>query len=71
MVDPTDLDRGSPPPVPRWVRVFGIVLAVLVLILLAVLVLSGGQHGPGRHLSSAGAIDASGLVVDAASGIDR
>jgi uncharacterized integral membrane protein len=35
---------------PRWAKVFGIVLLVLVLVFV-VLQLTGvaGQHGPGRH----------------------
>jgi hypothetical protein len=43
-------DRGSPPGMPRWVKVSGIIVAVLVLLLVIVLLVSGG-HGPGRHLS--------------------
>jgi hypothetical protein len=43
-------DRGSPPGMPRWVKVSGIIVAVLVLLLVIVLLLSGG-HGPRRHLS--------------------
>jgi hypothetical protein len=44
-------DRGSPPGMPRWVKVSGIILAVLVLLLVIVLLISGGEHGPRRHLS--------------------
>jgi hypothetical protein len=44
-------DRGSPPGMPRWVKVAGIILAVLVLLLVIVLLISGGEHGPRRHLS--------------------
>jgi hypothetical protein len=36
------------PGAPRWAKVFGVILAVLVL-LFAVLLLSRGPHGPGRH----------------------
>jgi hypothetical protein len=43
-------DRGSPPGMPRWVKVSGIIVAVLVLLLVIVLLLFGG-HGPRRHLS--------------------
>ena len=43
-------DRGSPPGMPRWVKVSGIIVAVLVLLLVIVLLVSGG-HGPRRHLS--------------------
>ena len=43
-------DPGPPPGVPRWVTVFGVVLAALLLLLVVVvLVASGGEHGPGRH----------------------
>jgi hypothetical protein len=39
----------SPPPTPRWVKVFGIIVLVVIL-LVAILVLSGHaspvQHGP-------------------------
>jgi hypothetical protein len=38
---------------PRWVKAFGIVLAVLVVIFIAGLLIGGG-HGPGRHLPSSG-----------------
>ena len=44
-------DRGSPPGMPRWVKVSGIIVAVLVLLLVIVLLISGGEHGPRRHLS--------------------
>lgn len=36
-----------PPGTPRWVKAFGIVAVVLVLLLVAML-LTG--HGPGRHM---------------------
>ena len=44
---PPPLDRR--PPTPRWVKVFGIVVAVVV-ILFVISMLAGGDHGPGRHL---------------------
>lgn len=44
-------DPGSPPSTPRWVKVFGIITLVLVL-LLAIMLISG--HGPGRHMHGAG-----------------
>jgi hypothetical protein len=52
-VEAADLaaDRGSPPGMPRWVKVSGIIVAVLVLLLVIVLLLAGGDHGPRRHLS--------------------
>jgi hypothetical protein len=41
-------DRGSTYRTPRWVKVFGI--AVLVLLLLVVIMLASG-HSPARHFS--------------------
>jgi hypothetical protein len=37
-------DRGSPPSTPRWVKVFGIILIVLVLAVV-ILHLTGSNHG--------------------------
>ena len=49
---PINSDRKLPPGLPRWVKVFGIIALVLVL-LFAMLVFSGigGSHGPGRHIA--------------------
>jgi len=49
-------DRPPYPGTPRWVKAFGIVAIVLV-VLVAIMLLSG--HGPGRHTSSG---DAGGQV---------
>jgi hypothetical protein len=43
-------DSGTP----RWVKVAGII-ALVVLVMLLVALLSGGKHGPGRHLGDSGA----------------
>jgi hypothetical protein len=43
---------GSATSTPRWVKVFAIVVTVLVL-LLGIMMLGGG-HGPGAHMSSDG-----------------
>jgi hypothetical protein len=46
-------DRGSTAPypgTPRWVKRSAIIALVLVLLVVGVMVASGGQHGPGRHL---------------------
>lgn len=37
---------------PRWVKVSAIVAAVLALLAVAVLLISGGEHGPSRHMSA-------------------
>jgi ABC-type transporter Mla subunit MlaD len=41
----------SSPGTPRWVKLFGIIALILVL-LVGVMLLSGGEHGPGRHMPS-------------------
>jgi hypothetical protein len=38
---------------PRWVKVFGIILVILVLLFIVTLLIGGG-HGPARHTASAG-----------------
>lgn len=43
---------------PRWVKVSLIIAAVLVLVV-AVALLFGGDHGPGRHPAPQGSGDAS------------
>lgn len=47
-------DTGTPPRMPRWVKLAAIVAGILVL-LFVVLKLTGigGEHGPGRHMSGA------------------
>lgn len=48
------------PGTPRWVKISGIVVGILVLVVAIVMFTGvGGPHGPGRHLSSG---DASGHV---------
>jgi hypothetical protein len=42
-------DSGTP----RWAKVAG-VIAVVILVMLLVALLSGGKHGPGRHLGGTG-----------------
>lgn len=46
--------EDQPPSTPRWVKVFGIISVVLVL-LFGIIKLAGGDHGPGRHLPSGSA----------------
>lgn len=44
---------GTPPRVPRWVKVSAIVAGTLILLVVIVLVTGlGGDHGPGRHLGA-------------------
>jgi hypothetical protein len=46
MADPPPPNPGTP----RWVKVFGIIFLVVILLFLILLVTRGpGGHGPGRH----------------------
>lgn len=59
MTDPSpDTDvrptEDQPPSTPRWVKAFGIIGIVLVL-LFVIMRLAGGNHGPGRHMPTGGA----------------
>lgn len=58
MPDPEDVredpaqeaDREGPPAIPRWVKLMGVIVLV-ALVLVGVMLLTGGVggHGPGRH----------------------
>ena len=43
-------DAPRPPGLPRWVKVSGVV-GIAIIVLLVVLLVTGGpgEHGPGRH----------------------
>jgi hypothetical protein len=43
----------APPGTPRWVKLFGIIAAVLV-VAIVILALAGGDHGPSRHVPGGG-----------------
>lgn len=55
----------SPAGMPRWVKIFLIVAAVLVVLLVAGMLIGGGQHGPGRHLNSTAGLDAAATAREA------
>ncbi|WP_165821192.1 hypothetical protein [Nocardioides gansuensis] len=38
-----------PPGVPRWVRLLALGLVVALVAVVVVMLLVGGEHGPGRH----------------------
>lgn len=41
-------DGGAKPRTPRWVKVLA-TIGLIAVVAVVVLVLSGGNHGPGRH----------------------
>ncbi|MDQ3553964.1 MAG: plastocyanin/azurin family copper-binding protein [Chloroflexota bacterium] len=43
------------PGTPGWVKAIGIATIIVVALAIVVMVIGGGEHGPGRHASSAGA----------------
>jgi hypothetical protein len=43
------MNESEPPGLPRWVKISGAAVALLLLGMIAVMVISGGDHGPGRH----------------------
>ncbi len=49
---PSRTSTTSYPGMPRWVKVSGIVVLVLVLLVVGAMVVGGGQHGPMRHTPS-------------------
>jgi hypothetical protein len=51
-------NRPPYPGTPRWVKVLGIIVLLLVLLIVARIFI-GGEHGPGRHTPSG---DAGGQV---------
>jgi hypothetical protein len=38
--------------IPRWLKVFVVVAATLLLLMVIAMLITGGQHGPGRHQSA-------------------
>ena len=44
-------NRPPYPGTPRWVKVLGIIVIVVVLLVFAVMFI-GGEHGPSRHIPS-------------------
>jgi hypothetical protein len=65
-------DRPPYPGTPRWVKVFGIVGLVLVLLVVIIMFTGvGGQHGPGRHMPSGDAGDHTPASVVADDGVQQ
>ena len=49
---PAKPDRRSPTSTPRWVKVFGIIFIVLVMLFVALHLTGNSLGGPGRHTMS-------------------
>lgn len=45
-------EGGTPPGMPRWVKVFGLVALVVVVLVVGVLLFADGDHGPRRHVDA-------------------
>lgn len=41
---------GSTSSTPRWVKVFAIISALVILLFVILLITGSGGHGPGRHM---------------------
>lgn len=54
MADPPPAPDIQPHTRPRWVKVFGIIAAVVILLVVIVLVTRPGGHGPSRHTGGLG-----------------
>jgi hypothetical protein len=58
---------GSEAGMPRWVKVSAVLGVVAALLVAALVLVGGGEHGPGRHLPSGGDEPES-IVTDGAAG---
>ncbi len=47
-------NRGSTDGPPRWVKIFGVIAFVVVVLFVLVVLIGGGEHGPGRHTPGGG-----------------
>jgi ABC-type transporter Mla subunit MlaD len=47
---PPQSDSNSDTGTPRWVKVFGVISVIVVLLFVIMLFAGGGRHGPGRHM---------------------
>ena len=47
-------DREPSVGTPRWVKVFGLIALVAVVLFVVVMLVGGGEHGPSRHTPGGG-----------------
>lgn len=60
-----DDGAAQPPGMPRWVKVSGLLVLAVAAVLVVIMLLSGGDHGPRLH-TGAGDLIRTSLVVRAA-----
>jgi hypothetical protein len=62
----SDAGRGgeSTTGTPRWVKVFGVIALVVVVLFVVVTLIRGGEHGPSRHTPGGGSDTTSATVAD-------
>ena len=51
--------KATAPPMPRWVKVFALLMGVVLVLVAAMMLLDGRKHGPGRHSHQVGSHQAS------------
>jgi hypothetical protein len=54
---------SSYPGMPTWVKVGGIVTLVVILLVVAIMFIAGGTHGPSRHMPSSSGTSATSQVA--------
>ena len=59
-VDSPQPGGGASAGTPRWVKVLAVIGVVLALVVGVMLLVGGGEHGPGRHTGSDGTTPAHG-----------
>ena len=59
---------NKPPDVPRWVKVSGMIVVVLLLLFVIKVLIFGGEHGPSRHFQSGEPIQQEQLIDQVQSG---
>jgi hypothetical protein len=64
----TDRPVEAKPKVPRWVKVLAIIAVVVAVAVVVVMKISGGQHGPGRHLPGGSGVEAPAPTVPGGGG---
>ncbi len=54
--------RGTRPETPRWVKALALGAVAVAFVIIVVMLVAGGEHGPGRH---AGSVDSLRAAIQA------